>query len=138
MLAFLKMVADFSRGCAHPAMQPPIPATHPHPSAQMNRSPGNGASARRGSRAALPWAALYLGVNVNHHPSGARAPLAGHPTSTLHVIHTPLKASHAGALLVGTPSRSGHDHAKSSSTSCSKRSSKLGLIRPLLLVAHSR
>ena len=31
MLAFLKLVADFSRGCAHPAMQPPIPTTHPTP-----------------------------------------------------------------------------------------------------------
>ena len=29
MLAFLKSGADFSKGCAHPAMQPPIPATHP-------------------------------------------------------------------------------------------------------------
>ena len=38
MLAFLKLVADFSRGCAHPAMQPPIPATHPHPATQENRS----------------------------------------------------------------------------------------------------
>src|SRR5215211_4410173 len=30
-IAFLKMVADFSRGCAHQAMRPPISATHPHP-----------------------------------------------------------------------------------------------------------
>jgi hypothetical protein len=29
MLAFLKSAADFSRGCAHLAMQPPISATHP-------------------------------------------------------------------------------------------------------------
>jgi hypothetical protein len=29
MLAFLKSDADFSRGCARPAMQPPISATHP-------------------------------------------------------------------------------------------------------------
>src|SRR5215213_5237854 len=34
MLAFLKLVADFSRGCAHPAMHPPIPTTHPHPTIQ--------------------------------------------------------------------------------------------------------
>jgi hypothetical protein len=31
MLAFLKLAADFARGCAHPAMRPPISATHPHP-----------------------------------------------------------------------------------------------------------
>src|SRR5829696_1592178 len=29
MLETLKSAADFSRGCAHPAMQPPISATHP-------------------------------------------------------------------------------------------------------------
>jgi hypothetical protein len=34
MLAFLKSGADFSKGCAHPAMQPPIPATHPRPATQ--------------------------------------------------------------------------------------------------------
>jgi hypothetical protein len=28
MLVFLILVADFSRGCAHPAMQQPISATH--------------------------------------------------------------------------------------------------------------
>jgi hypothetical protein len=26
-----KLVADFSRWCANPAMQPPIPTTHPDP-----------------------------------------------------------------------------------------------------------
>ena len=31
MLVSLKLVADFSRGCARPPMQPPIPATHPRP-----------------------------------------------------------------------------------------------------------
>src|SRR5215213_7884284 len=30
MLASTKLMADFSRGCAHPAMQPPFSATHPH------------------------------------------------------------------------------------------------------------
>src|SRR5215217_4247167 len=50
MLASTKLVADFSRGCAHPAMQPPIPTTHPHPAARKNRSPANGTPARRGSR----------------------------------------------------------------------------------------
>jgi hypothetical protein len=29
MLALPKLSADFSMGCVHPAMQPPIPATHP-------------------------------------------------------------------------------------------------------------
>src|SRR5829696_4029036 len=31
MLVTVKLGADFSRGCAHPAMQPPISATHPPP-----------------------------------------------------------------------------------------------------------
>src|SRR5215204_3066491 len=78
-------------------------------------------------------------VEVDHHPPTARAPLASHPRTTLHVIDAPLEASHAGALLIGgTRPLGGHDdHAKSSSMSWSKRSSTLGLIRPLL-VAHSR
>src|SRR5215208_1221357 len=111
----------------------------PPPSAtQRNRSPTGRTPARRGSHATLPWTALQLRVEVNHYPSGTRAPLAGHPRTALHVVDTSLQASHAGALLVGTCSLGGHDHAKSSSTSWSKRSSTLGLIRPLLLVAHSR
>jgi hypothetical protein len=36
-IAFLKMVADFSRGRAHPAMQPPISATHPHPAIRVSK-----------------------------------------------------------------------------------------------------
>jgi hypothetical protein len=82
---------------------------HTPPRNTMSRSPGNGAPTRRGSRAALPWAALQLGVEVNYHPPTARAPLASHPRTTLHVEHTPLKAQQAGALLVGTRSRSGHE-----------------------------
>jgi hypothetical protein len=39
MLAFLKTAADFSRGYALPAMQPPIPATHPRPATQRTRAP---------------------------------------------------------------------------------------------------
>jgi hypothetical protein len=31
MLVSTRLGADFSIGCAHPAMQPPISATHPHP-----------------------------------------------------------------------------------------------------------
>jgi hypothetical protein len=31
MLVSVELDADFSAGCAHPAMRPPIPATHPHP-----------------------------------------------------------------------------------------------------------
>jgi hypothetical protein len=31
MLASLKPAVDFSKGCAHPAMQPPIPTTHATP-----------------------------------------------------------------------------------------------------------
>src|SRR5215203_6299832 len=59
MYAYIsEMAADFSRGCAHPAMQPPISATHPTPQ-HINRSPGNGTPVRRGSRAtvsgALAW-----------------------------------------------------------------------------------
>jgi len=30
ILVFLRLDANFCRGCAHPAMQPPISATHPH------------------------------------------------------------------------------------------------------------
>src|SRR5215207_9416377 len=48
-------------------------------------------------------------VEVNYHPPTARAPLACHPRTTLHVVHASLDASHAGTLLVGTPSRSSHD-----------------------------
>jgi hypothetical protein len=104
----VKLVAGFSRGCAHPARQPPISATHS--ATQKIRSPADGAPVRRRLRAGLPWTALWLRVEVNHHPSGARAPLASNACTTLHVIHTPLKASQAGALLVGTRSRrSSHD-----------------------------
>jgi hypothetical protein len=39
MLASLKSAADFSRGCAHPAMQALISATHPYPVIRKNRSP---------------------------------------------------------------------------------------------------
>ena len=41
-------------------------------------------------------------VEVNYHPPTARAPLACHPRTTLHVVHASLDASHAGTLLVGT------------------------------------
>src|SRR5215218_9361718 len=110
MLAPMKPGADFSRGCAHPAMQPPIPATHPRPATQKNRSPDNGAPARSELLAALPWAALQLGVDVNHHPRSARAPLASHPRTTLNVVDAPLEASHAGALLIGgTRPLGGHE-----------------------------
>jgi hypothetical protein len=68
-----------------------------------------GALAQRGLLAALPWTAIYLGVDVDHHPPTARAPLTSHPTTTLHVVDTPLKASQAGALLVGTRLCIGHD-----------------------------
>jgi len=108
MLVSLELDADFSRGCARPAMQPPIPTTHPNPQ-HKDRSPANGTPARRESLAALPWTALWLRVEVNHHPPSARAPLASHPPTTLNVVHAPLKASYAGALLVGTRSWSNHD-----------------------------
>src|SRR5215217_2541352 len=109
MLVSLKLMADFSRWCAHPVMQPPIPTTHPHPAARKNRSPGSGAPARCGSCVALPLAALHLRVEVNHNPPSARAPLACHPRITLDVVHTSLEASRAGALLVETCSCIGHD-----------------------------
>ena len=81
----------------------------PPPSAtQRNRSPTGRTPARRGSHATLPWTALQLRVEVNHYPSGTRAPLAGHPRTALHVVDTSLQASHAGALLVGTCSLGGH------------------------------
>jgi hypothetical protein len=44
MLVSVKPMADFSRGCAHPAMRPPISATHP--TTQNNWSPGIGTPAR--------------------------------------------------------------------------------------------
>src|SRR5215212_8804449 len=75
---------------------PPLPPTH------KNRSPGSGAPSRCGSCVALPWTAPYLGVEVNHHPPTARAPLACHPRTTLNIVHVPFKASRAGAFLVGT------------------------------------
>ena len=109
MLASLILGADFSRGCARPATQPPISATHPHPATQKNRSPIARAPDRRGSRPELTCTALQLRVDVDQHPSSARAPLAGYPRTTLHVVHTPLKASQAGALLLGTRSWSDHD-----------------------------
>src|SRR5687768_13123359 len=102
MLISVKLAADFSRGCAPQAMQPPISATHPHPETRKNRSSSNWAPARSGSLAALAWTALRLRVDVDHHPSDARAPLAGHPRIALRVIYATLEASHAGALLVGT------------------------------------
>jgi hypothetical protein len=133
MLVSPELNADFSRRRAHLPPQPPSSATHPHSAIQENRSPTAGTPARSGSRPELTWTALYLGVEVNHHPSRARAPLACHPSTTLHIVDTSLKASHAGALLVRTCSRGSHDHAIISSTSWSKRSSTLGLIRPLLV-----
>jgi hypothetical protein len=108
MLAFLKLASYFSRGSAHPAMQPQISATHPILQ-HKDRSPGSGAPTRSGSRAALTWTALWLGVDVDNYPCGSRAPLASYPRTTLNVVDTSLKASHAGALLVRTPSCSSHD-----------------------------
>jgi Phage integrase family len=46
----------YSRGCAHPAMQPPIPTTHSHPATERYRSPANGTPARNGLLAARPFA----------------------------------------------------------------------------------
>jgi hypothetical protein len=91
----------------------------PTPPAQKNRSPGDEAPARSGSRAALSWTALWPGVDVNHHPSRARTSLAGHPHIPLRVVHASLDASQASALLIGTRFCSGHDHAIISSTSWS-------------------
>jgi hypothetical protein len=87
----------------------------PHSPSQENRSPIARTPARRGSRAALPSAVLWLGVEVNHHPPTAIAPLTSHPRTTLNVVDAPLKASHAGALLIGgTCSLGGHDLTPSS------------------------
>src|SRR5215216_5240657 len=119
--AFFEGVCTPSNATAHSYDPPP-------PSTQEKRSPVARAPARSGSRASLTWAAIQLGVEVNHHPPTARAPLASHPRTTLHVVDAPLEASHAGALLIGgTRPLGGHDdHAKSSSMSWSKRSSTLG------------
>ena len=99
---FFEGVCAFSNATAH-SCDPPPPATH------ENRSPIAKAPTRCGSHTALPWMALYLGVDVDHHPPTARAPLANHPRIAPQVVHAPLKASHAGALLVGTRSLGGHD-----------------------------
>ena len=64
----------------------------PHPATRNIRS---------GSRAALAWTALRLGVDVDHHPSRSRAPFAGHPRIALRVVDSTLEASQAGALLAG-------------------------------------
>src|SRR5215216_6167653 len=96
----------FLRGRAHPATRPRFSTTHPQ---HKDRSPLARTPAQRGSPAALQWAALHLGVDVDHHPPSARAPLTSHPRATLHVVHTPLKASRTGALLVGSCPCSGHE-----------------------------
>src|SRR5215204_236097 len=93
----------FGRVCAL-GDQARISSDPPPPRNRKAPEPFARAPARRGVLAALPWTALYLGVEVNYHPPTARAPLASHPHRTLHVVHTPLNASHAGALLIGTPS----------------------------------
>src|SRR5829696_7460119 len=61
-------------GYAHPAKRPPISEPPPHNT--RNRSPIARATARSGSRAALTWAVLWLGVDVKHPPT-ARAELGG-------------------------------------------------------------
>jgi hypothetical protein len=91
------------------------PPHHRH----KDRSPIGRTPARRGSRTALPWAVPSPGVEVNHYPPAARAPLTNHPRTALHVVHGPLKASQAGALLIGTCSFGVIVAAKSSSTSWS-------------------
>jgi hypothetical protein len=117
-------------------MQPPIPTTRPTPRHKRTGAHCEGSGPKWITRRATVSGNLAWG-DVDHHAPTARAPLASYPRTTLHVVHTSLEASHAGALFVRTPSYSSHDHAISSSTSWSKRSSKLGLIRPLL-VAHMR
>ena len=96
MLVFMKLASDFSRGCVHAKhcnRQFPRPTpTPPH----KDRSPGNGTPAGSRSRAVLPWTALQLRVEVNHHPRSARPPLASYPITTLKVVITPLEASQAG------------------------------------------
>src|SRR5688572_17771147 len=66
--------AVFFAGYAHPAKRPPISEPPPHNT--RNRSPIARATARSGSRAALTWAVLWLGVDVKHPPT-ARAELGG-------------------------------------------------------------
>ena len=86
-----KQMPDISRGCAHPARRAPIPKTHPHPtSTKRTGAPAiKGALARKGSLAALAWTALRLRVDVDHHPSGTRASLAGNPRITLRCTRDP-------------------------------------------------
>jgi hypothetical protein len=99
---FFEGVCAPNDATAHSYDPPPL-------ATQRNRSPMARAPARSGSRAALPWRALCLGVEVNHHPPTARASLASHPRTALHVVDITPEASQAGALLVGTRSWSNHD-----------------------------
>jgi hypothetical protein len=119
MLLPTKLGAVFSRECAHPTMQPPIPTARPHP---QRKGAGTSNATVSG---ALAW--------------GRGKPPPAHCPSTARKPPTPLKASQAGALLVGARCRGDHDHAISSSTSWSRRSSRLWMSASLpLLRAHSR
>jgi hypothetical protein len=87
----------FSRECAHPTMQPPIPTARPHP---QRKGAGTSNATVSG---ALAWG---RGIQPPAHcPSTARKP----PTHHAAFVHATLKASQAGALLVGTHSRNDHD-----------------------------
>src|SRR5215210_3724349 len=57
MLVSAKPRADFSRGCAHPAMQPSISTTHPYPACAENIKKGSAAVVS--GDAMLPLSASY-------------------------------------------------------------------------------
>jgi hypothetical protein len=138
MLAFLKTGADFWRGYAHPAMQPPIPAPHPlprntkEPEAHCQDSGSKRITSRATVDGALAWGRGRLPPALCQ--STARKPPTHHAVCRTNVPRSIVSRCAPRKNPLFWQPRS---HAISSSTSWSKRSSKLGLIRPLLL-AHSR
>src|SRR5215218_2114746 len=75
MLAFLTLVADFARWCAHPATRPPISATHPRPAVQSPEPHCQGSGQKRfTSRPTVSGAVAW----------GRGKPSPAHCTSTAH------------------------------------------------------
>jgi hypothetical protein len=69
----------FSEGLSTPSNATVHLHDPPHSATQKYRSPNARVPVRRGSRVVLPWTELWPGVEVNHHPSNARAPLPSRP-----------------------------------------------------------
>jgi hypothetical protein len=136
MLASTKPGSDFSKGRAHPAMQPPISATHPN---TKTGAPLPGPGPKRITCRSTVGGALVWGRGK---PSPAHCPSTAHKPPTHHTArhtHAPQSIASRGAprrnLLFWQPP----SHAISSSMSWSRRSSKLWMSASLpFLHAHSR